>query len=113
MVNSPVRSEEKMKPHRDHPAGDDTADGRPAAPSSAPDHPLEITHAQMDAAHETGEAVPFSQTVPWLVRHDGSWWVVYERGWLRITDELTAVDIDQRAAEMPGEATAGFDRRKT
>jgi hypothetical protein len=63
-VTSPVRSEEKMKPHHDHPAGNETATTRPAAPSPAPDHPLEITHAQMDAAHETGQAVPFSQTAP-------------------------------------------------
>jgi len=94
-----------MKPHRDHPAGDDTTTTRPATPAPAVDHPLEITHAQMNAAHETGEAVPFSPTIPWLVRYDGSWWVVYERGWLRITDELTATDIDKRAAQMPGADT--------
>ena len=100
MVTSPVRSEEMMKPHRDHPAGADTAGDQPAAQASAGDQPFEITHSRMNAAHGNGEAVPFSQTVPWLVRYDDSWWVVYERGWLRITDELTATDIDQRAAQL-------------
>ena len=100
-----------MKPHRDHPAGDETATTRPAAPPPARDHPLEITHTQMNTAHETGEAVPFSQTVPWLVRYDASWWVVYERGWLRITDELAVADIDQRAAQMPGADTPNAAKR--
>ena len=36
-----------------------------------------------------------------------SWWVVYERGWLRITDELTATDIDQRAAQVPEADSSG------
>ena len=101
MVTSPVRSEEMMKPHRDHPASDDTAGTRPAAEAPADDRVLEISHAEMDAAHDNGEAIPFAQSVPWLVRYDSSWWVVYERGWLRITDELTATDIDQRAAQLP------------
>ena len=89
MATSPVRSKEMMKPHRDHPSGDDTAGTRPAAGAPAGDRVLEISHAQMDAAHNNGEAIPFAQFVPWLVRYDDSWWVVYERGWLRITDELT------------------------
>ena len=51
-----------------------------------------------------GRAVPLAQSVSWLVRYQGSWWVVYERGWLRITDELVEDDIDtcpSRASE-PG-----------
>ena len=55
----------------------------------------------MNASHNNGEAIPFAQSVPWPVRYDGSWWVAYARGWLRITDELTATDIDQRAAQAP------------
>ncbi len=101
MVSTPVRSEEMMKPHRDHLAGDDITGARLAAEAPAGDRVLEISHAQMDAAHNNGEAIPFAQSVPWLVRYDGAWWVVYERGWLRITDELTATDIDQRAAQLP------------
>ncbi len=111
MVTSPVRSEEMMKPHRDHPAGTDTAGAQPAAQASAGDQPLEITHAQMNAAHDNGDAVPFTQSIPWLVRYDDSWWVVYERGWLRITDELAAADIDQRAAQMPGADTPNAAKR--
>jgi hypothetical protein len=76
----------------------------------ADDRPLEIGHAQMNAAYDNGEAVPFAQAVPWLVRYDGSWWVVYERGWLRVTDEPTATDLDQRAAQITeAEAQQGRD----
>ena len=100
-----------MKPHRDHPAGDDITGARPAAEAPAGDRVLEISHAQMDTAHDSGEAVPFSQSVPWLVRFDGSWWVVYERGWLRITDELTATDIDQRATQLPEADTPNAARQ--
>ena len=100
-----------MNPHRDHPAGDDTAAAQSAPEASAGDSVLEISHAQMDAAHESGEALPFAQTVPWLVRYDGSWWVVYERGWLRITDELTATDIDRRAAQVPDADTSDGARQ--
>ena len=105
MVTSPVRSEEMMKPHSEHPSGDDITGARPAAEAPADDHLLEISHAPMDAAHNNGEAIPFAQSVPWLVRYDGSWWVVYARGWLRITDELAATDIDQRAAQVAEDDT--------
>lgn len=59
--------------------------------------PLTISHADMDIACGNGDAVPLSSTIAWLTRYLDSWWVVYEGGWLRITDELTAADIDNHA----------------
>jgi hypothetical protein len=53
----------------------------------------------MDAAHVAGTAVPFADTIPWLVRYDNSWWVVYDDGWLRITDTLTTADLDHRTTQ--------------
>ncbi len=90
-----------MTPRRDQVPADNPA-GAGQAPREGPgeDRPLEIGHAQMNIAYDAGEAVPFARAVPWLVRYDGSWWVVYERGWLRVTDDLTAADLDQRAAQM-------------
>lgn len=67
--------------------------------------PLELTHAQMNAAYDTGQAVPFAQAVPWLARYQEAWWVVYERGWLRIIDRPTAESLDRRAAQMTGQDT--------
>jgi len=86
--------------HRDQAPGDESASVPQAERDVSADRPLEISHAQMNGAHDRGEAIPFASSVPWLVRYDDSWWVVYERGWLRVTDEPTAADLDQRSARM-------------
>jgi len=57
-----------------------------------------MSHGEMNTAYLSGEAVPLSQSVSWLVRYQRSWWVVYEGGWLRITDDLVEADIDSRTA---------------
>src|SRR5580693_7116637 len=62
--------------------------------------PLELTHVQMNAAYDNGQAMPFAGVVPWLARYQDAWWVVYERGWLRITDQAAADSLDQRAAQI-------------
>jgi hypothetical protein len=62
--------------------------------------PLELTHAQMNAACDTGQAVPFAHAIGWLARYRDTWWVVYEGGWLRITDTAATRDLDERAAQM-------------
>jgi hypothetical protein len=78
----------------------DTA-SMPSAPEDTTDQiPLAVTHAEMNAAYDSGEAVPLGQSVSWLVRYREAWWVVYERGWLRIADEITAADLDQAAARL-------------
>jgi hypothetical protein len=59
-----------------------------------------ISHAEMNAAYDVGAAVPLDPSASWLTRYEDSWWVVYEGGWLRITDELTAADIDSLAARL-------------
>lgn len=62
--------------------------------------PLAISHAEMNAAYEARHAVPLSASMTWLTRYRDSWWVVYERGWLRVTDTATADDLDQAAARL-------------
>lgn len=86
-----------MKPHSDQPAATPTTAGT----NEAEGQRLEITHAEMNAAHDSGAAVPFTETIPWLVRYDNSWWVVYDHGWLRITDHLTVTELNDRAARNP------------
>ncbi|HLI78016.1 MAG TPA: hypothetical protein VKV02_13810 [Acidobacteriaceae bacterium] len=73
------------------------------ASNSTTGMPLELTHAQMNAAYDTGQAVPFAQAVPWLARYHNAWWVVYEGGWLRVIDQQTADSLDRRAAQMTGQ----------
>jgi hypothetical protein len=76
----------------------DPATSRGGAPATG--MPLELSHADMNAAYDSGQAVPFAQAVPWLVRYQDAWWVVYEGGWLRVVDDPTAEDLDRRAAQM-------------
>ena len=65
------------------------------------DHPPTVmTHAAMNAAFDAGAAVLLSEAVNWVVRHRDAWWVVYEHGWLRITDAATAEDLDQAAGRL-------------
>jgi hypothetical protein len=59
-----------------------------------------MSHGEMNAAYLSGLAVPLAQSVSWLVRYQGAWWVVYERGWLRITDDLVEADIDTCASPL-------------
>jgi hypothetical protein len=68
-----------------------------------PEQTAVISHAEMDAAYDTGDAVLLAPSVSWLVRYQDAWWVIYEGGWLRITDELTAGDIDNCAARISAE----------
>jgi hypothetical protein len=69
--------------------------------SSGHDAPApEITHAAMNAAFDEGAATLLSGAVNWVVRYREAWWVVYEHGWLRITDAATAQDLDQAAGRL-------------
>jgi hypothetical protein len=62
----------------------------------------------MNAAYDNGEAVPLAASMTWLTRYQDAWWVVYERGWLRVTDTATAQDLDQAAVRL-AEAAAGTE----
>jgi hypothetical protein len=81
-----------------------SSDAPPAAAAApidpAAESPLAVTHAEMNAAFDKGEAVPLGASMAWLVRYLDAWWVVYERGWLRVTDTATAEDLDQAAARL-------------
>ena len=69
----------------------------------APGHdrlPAAITHAAMNAAFDEGAAALLSGAANWVVRYRDAWWVVYEHGWLRITDAATAADLDQAAGRL-------------
>jgi hypothetical protein len=68
--------------------------------AAAPQLPLAVTHATMNAAYDNGQAVPLAASMTWLTRYRDSWWVVYERGWLRVTDTATAQDLDQAAVRL-------------
>jgi hypothetical protein len=68
---------------------------QPAGSSSAA-----VTHAEMNAALSKGDAMPLGHGLGWVTRYDGSWWIECEHGWLRVTDEGVARDLDQLAARL-------------
>jgi hypothetical protein len=74
--------------------------------------PLAVTHADMGHALDRGFAVPFGPGVlSGIARWAGAWWVAWEGGWLRVTDELTAADLDAAAARLAeAEAASGAER---
>ncbi|MBO0822074.1 MAG: hypothetical protein J2P26_14645 [Nocardiopsaceae bacterium] len=77
------------------------------AQDQAGDGPLTVTHADMDAAFGRGEVVPLADDVSWIARYGRAWWVMSARGWLRITDDLVAADLDRAAVRFAaGEAAA-------
>jgi hypothetical protein len=78
----------------------DARQGNDALSPPDPADALVISHVEMNAAYDSGEAVPLGQAIPWIARYGGSWWVECERGWLRVTDDLTATDLDQTAARL-------------
>jgi hypothetical protein len=83
-------------PEAEIPVSGDSPDNAQAAV----DAPLALTHAEMNAAYDAGQAVPLSASTTWVTRYQNVWWVVYERGWLRVTDTATAQDLDQAAARL-------------
>jgi hypothetical protein len=72
----------------------------PRRAAAEDDLALKMTRAQMDAAVSSGDAIPLALSGDWLTRYRDAWWVQSEIGWLRITDEATAADIDHVAARL-------------
>jgi hypothetical protein len=62
--------------------------------------PLEITHGEMNAAIDQGHAVPLSHSQGWLIRYRDDWWIEWENGWLRVTDDDTTCDLDMIAERL-------------
>ena len=79
---------------------------------------LTVSHSDMNAAFARGEAAPLADSISWLARYRDSWWVVYEDGWLRITNDLgaparggCAAGRTASAAPTPDSADAALWRR--
>jgi hypothetical protein len=87
-----------VQPEQGRPPGD--AGPEPRGEAADDDLGLQIAHAWMDAAVSAGDATPLALGGGWLARYWGAWWVLSEIGWLRITDEATAADIDHVAARL-------------
>jgi hypothetical protein len=62
--------------------------------------PLFLSHDEMRRAYDQGSASLLSGEIDGIIHHSNTWWVVYERGWLRITDEHVLADLDQAAERL-------------
>src|SRR5271169_604073 len=87
-----------MEEHDYQPDRTGILDTGPDAPVAVSGPPLVVSHAEMNSALAAATAVAFAPAITWLTRYQDRWWIVYEHGWLCITDQITAADIDQRAA---------------
>jgi hypothetical protein len=59
-----------------------------------------MSHIAMDTALEHGEVTALGPGLSWIARYQDAWWVIYEHGWLRITDAAAAEDLDQAAVRL-------------
>lgn len=91
-----------MKEPRTSAAASASDDGEPL--------PLSITFAEMVECRRHGLAQPFSETVQQIIRYGGAWWIVYERGWLLVTDHDVAQEISRLAQGLREDGTSGLDR---
>lgn len=66
---------------------------------SADDIPA-VSHAEMNAAHERGDAVFLARSMPWVMRYRDAWWVVFEHGWLCVVEGLVDPDLDAITARL-------------
>jgi hypothetical protein len=76
-------------PMSDHKAG-----------SPSEDLPLFLSHDEMTLACEQGTASLLSGEINGIARHLETWWVEYERGWLRIADKQVLSDLDCAADRL-------------
>ena len=90
------------------PHSGETATAPAQVPAAVPGGPLSMTHKEMDSARARGEATPLAAGVTWIARYQDAWWIAYEGGWLRVTDEPLRDDLDRASSRLAaaGSATA-------
>jgi hypothetical protein len=54
----------------------------------------------MNGAICAGVAVPLDRSLEWIVRYLDAWWVEYEGGWLRVTDDHVTAELDDVASRL-------------
>ena len=82
------------------PGGHETMPGHTIAAS------LEISHAQMNDAICNRTAVLLGRGLWWIARYLDAWWVEYEGGWLRVTDDHVTAELDDMASRLAEAATS-------
>lgn len=62
--------------------------------------PLFLSQDEMTAALDQGTAVLLGRDIDGIIRYADTWWVGYERGWLRILDEHVLADLNCAADRL-------------
>ena len=50
--------------------------------------PVIISHAEMSRAIERGLVSPLGRTIAYAVHYQDTWWIHFEKGWIRTDKEL-------------------------
>jgi len=90
-----------------------TPSGENAPVAQSADEIPAVSHAEMDAAYERGDAVLLSRSMPWLMRYRDAWWVVFDGGWLCVVDGLVDPDLDGITARLAAAEQIADEARQT
>src|SRR5450755_884834 len=72
--------------------------GQPATPSP----PRILTDADMDAAAASGQATPLGQVITFIMRHQDTWWLSTQAGWLPVPPHLSSI-LDRESDRIQGQ----------
>lgn len=70
---------------------------QPSTPTAR--QPMIISHAEMHAAYDQGQATPLGQTIAYITRYQDTWWILFEGGWIRADHDLATM-LDVEAARI-------------
>ena len=70
------------------------------SPEPEQELPLRLSHDEMTRALDQGTARILSPDIDGIIHHTGTWWIEYERGWLRIIDEHVLLDLDRAGRRL-------------
>ncbi|MFG1878029.1 hypothetical protein ACGFIV_24560 [Sphaerisporangium sp. NPDC049003] len=66
--------------------------------------PVIISHAEMNRAFDQGLVSPLGQTIAYVVRYQDTWWIHFEKGWVRSDNKLADM-LDAEAARITAQDT--------
>lgn len=72
------------------------------AQANAPTQIKIISHAEMNDAYDAGLVTPLGKTIAYAVHYQGTWWIHFERGWIR-SDKALADSLDTESIRIAGQ----------
>lgn len=75
-------------------------DNRSSVPNPSNRLPLRLPHELMDLAQAAGRTRQLGPTYWQITRYQGCWWIHYENGWLRVTDQAIIDELNGKTMEL-------------